>query len=692
MSTLEPFFNPSGVAVIGASANPDKLGFGIVRNLINYGFPRPVYPVNPRATEILGRQCYPEIEQVPEPCDLAIIILPARLVNEAVASCGRRRIKQVIIASGGFGEIGTEGAEHERAIAATAREHGIRIIGPNCIGTIDTRSALNTTFIAGRPAIGNIGFISQSGAICAAFIEWTERNGVGFSRIASLGNQVDVNEADMLAELAKDSNTLVIAAYIEGVSDGEAFIAAAEGAAQTKPLVVLKGGRGDAGARAVVSHTGALAGNAVAVQAAFDHCGILQARTMEDLLDWARALAWQPLPNGDRVAILTNAGGPGILAVDAIEARGLRLASLESKTLRLLKELLPPVASVKNPVDILAGSGPDLYAGALDILLSDNAVDAVVVIQAPQDWFLPEDLAREIVKVMKRHQKPIVTAIMGVPPGGEATAILQSGKIPNVDFSERAANTLSALVRRRQWLDRPAEIYSPIANVDKDAARTAMTSGDFAAAVTAYGIPLAQEQLVTNEDAAVRAAETIGFPVALKLVSPDIIHKTDHDAIRLNLVTPTDVVLAFRNLFTSTRDKNPKTKIDGVLVQKMITQGQELIIGSRRDPQFGPLLIVGTGGIEVELKQDIATGLAPMSPDRASRLLDRTKAGLRILGWRGSPAGDRQAVIDAMIRLGQLADDFPELQEIEVNPLIVLAEGSGVVAIDVRGSFKKPKT
>lgn len=684
-TTSEPFFNPRGVAVIGASSDPHKLGYGVVRNLVEYRYRGAIYPVNPTANEILGHPCYATIAQVPDPVDLAVVVVPAPIVVDVVDQCGRRGVRHVIVVSGGFRESGPEGQAREQALARVAGRHGIRLIGPNCIGTIDTHTPVNTTFVVGMPRVGDIGFLSQSGALCAAVIDWARGAGVGFSRIVSLGNQVDVNETEMLAALAADPETRVITAYIEGVADGRAFMQAAEAAAHHKPVVVLKGGHGESGARAVASHTGALAGSAEAYEAAFQHSGVLRAETTEELFDWARALAWQPLPRGNRVAVLTNAGGPAILAVDALESAGLRLAPLTDETRAYLRPRLPAAASVENPVDVLAGSGPAIYAVALDALLSDPTVDAALVIQAPQDWFLPASLAEVIGEVAVVHHKPVLVSIMGLASVDQAAALLHQRRVPNFAFPERAASALAAMLARQAWLETPTEPPLTLTDIQPDAARRALERADFAAMLAAYGVALPPTRLATSPDEAVRLAEEIGYPVVLKLISPDVTHKSDLGGVVLNLGDGEAVRAACERLFAAAGAHDPPVRVEGVVVQQMLAGGQEVIVGVRRDPQFGPLVVVGSGGVEVELLRDVAMGLAPLTPSQAERMLERTRAGVRLKGWRGRPPADRRAVVEVMLRLSQAASDFPSISELEINPLYVLPEGQGALAVDVRG-------
>lgn len=682
---LDSFFKPRGVAIIGASRDPHKLGFGVVRNLVEYKYRGSIYPINPVASEILGHKCYAAIDEVPDPVDLAIIVVPAKHVASAAEECGKRGIQRIIVVSGGFGETGAEGKAREEELAQIARKYEMRIIGPNCIGTIDTHTPLNTTFVIGMPQVGDIAFVSQSGAMVAAVIDWARGAGVGFSRIVSLGNQVDVNVTEMLRTVADDPQTKVITAYIEGLTEGRQFMEAAEEIARNKPVVVLKAGYGKGGAKAVASHTGALAGSAEAYDAAFEHSGVLRANTMEELFDWARALAWQPLPKGNRVAVLTNAGGPAILAVDFLEKSGLQLAPLTEETKKYLHPRLPAAASVNNPVDVLAGSGPATYAVALDTLMSDPTVDGVIVIQAPQDWFLPESLAEVIGEVAGIHHKPVLATIMGLASIDKALSILHQKRVPTFAFPERAASALTAMFERRQWLDTPAESPAEFSDVDKESAKQALEKGDFAALLAAYGIRLPPSKLATDSGEAAKIANEIGYPVVLKLASEEITHKSDVGGVVLNLLDENSVRQKFDETIKRIRSDFPKTKLSGMLVQKMLSGGQEAIVGVRRDPQFGPLVLVGSGGVEVELQRDVAMGIAPLTRSQAERMMEDTQLGRRLKGWRNIPAADREAVIEIILRMSQIACDFPQISELEINPLFVLPEGQGAYAVDVRG-------
>jgi acetate---CoA ligase (ADP-forming) len=694
-SALGHFFDPRSVAIIGASRDTHKLGYGVVRNLHDYHYRGAIYPVNPHAREVLGYPCYPSIADTPKPVDLAVVVVPAEYVIATIAECGAAGVPAAVVVSGGFSEIGPDGEVRERELQQVAADHHVRLLGPNCIGTIDTHTPVNTTFVVGMPRTGDIAFVSQSGAVVAAVIDWARGAGVGFSRMVSLGNSADVNETELLAEMAGDPQSRVITGYLEGVADGRAFLQVATQAARKKPLVMLKVGRGEGGARAVASHTGALAGSAEAYDAAFRKAGVLRANSLEELFDWARALAWQPLPIGNRVAVLTNAGGPGILAVDALEAAGLALAPLTETTRQYLASRCPPHASVRNPVDILAGSGPGTYARALDALLADETVDAAVVIQAPQDWFYPTSLAEVVGEVAAGNRKPVLACIMGLASTADALNILHRRRVPNYAFPERVASTLAAMLARHRWLGSPPEPVGEPFPADRQAAEGVIAGAlareapildglEAASLLAAYGIPLPAAHLATTAGEAAALSDQMGYPVVLKVVSPDITHKSDVGGVIPGLENAAAVRQAFERLMAAVRHHQPAARVQGVMVQEMVPAAQEVIVGWKRDSQFGPLLLVGSGGTEVELVRDVAVEIAPLTRGEAERMLAATLAGRRLAGWRGSPPADRQAVIDVLLRLSQMALDLASVAELEINPLRVFPAGRGAVAVDAR--------
>lgn len=688
---LATLFAPRGIAVIGASRDETKLGYGVARNLVNSGYTGAVRFINPNADQILGWPCYPSIEAAPDPIDLVVVIVPAKIVPQTIEACGRRGIRWAIIVSGGFRETDRAGADLERQIVAIAQRYDLRLIGPNCIGLIDTHLPFNTTFIKSVPQPGEIAFVSQSGAICQAVIDWGTGMGFGFSRIASLGNQCDLSEAEVVTALSADPHTRVITMYLEGVKDGAQFKQAINAAARDKSIVALKVGRTAAGKRAVSSHTGALAGQETAYDVVFDRYGILRANTTEELFDWARALAWCPPLQGDRVAVLTNAGGPGILAVDAIEANGLRLATLSSETIGALKEFLLPHASFSNPIDMLASAGPREYAAALRVLLDDVGVDAVLVICVPPPIEDPTPVAQAVAEVGQSAAKPVVVAVMGEATVREALKALRAVRLTDYRFPERAASALGALWRHVQWQTRPNGEPAVFEAVDQAAVTALLAAHQDSQWITgivatqileAYGIEGAREALVRSADEAVRWADEFGYPVVLKIASPDIPHKSDIGGVVLDLREAEAVRAAFERILAKARAAQPTARIEGATIQPLLREGHEVIIGAVRDEQFGPLIMFGAGGVDVEGQRDVAFGLAPLTRREAERMLDATFAGRRLRGLRGSPPVDREAVIDRVLRVAQFALDFPQVAEMEINPLRVMEHGA--VAIDVR--------
>jgi len=689
---LDTLFAPRGIAVIGASRDETKLGYGVARNLVESGYTGAIRFINPNADQILGQRCYSSIDLAPDPIDLVVVIVPAKIVPQTLEACGARGIRWAIVVSGGFRETDQAGAELERRSVEIARHYGLRLIGPNCIGLIDTHVPFNTTFIKSVPQPGEIAFVSQSGAICQAVIDWGTGMGFGFSRVASLGNQADLSEAEVIMALTSDPNTRVITMYLEGVQDGQKFLQAASDATKDKSVVALKVGRTMAGKRAVSSHTGALAGQETAYDAAFDRCGVLRANTTEELFDWARALAWCPPLRGDRVAVLTNAGGPGILAVDAVEANGLRLAALSDQTRVELRKFLPPYASFNNPIDMLASAGPHEYAQALRALLIDSNVDAVLVVSVPPPIEDPTPVSQAIAEVGKDAGKPVVVAVMGEATVGGALKALRAVRLTDYRFPERAASALGALWRQAQWRARPH--YAPIVfeDVERDEAKRLLslaqsewiTGTEATAILQTHRIWGPCEALIRSADEAAQWAEKFGYPVVLKVASPDIAHKSDIGGVALDLANEPSVRIAFDRIMADARRARPEARIDGVTMQQMVWHGQEVIVGAVRDEQFGPLMMFGAGGIEVEGARDVAFSLAPLSREDAEKMIDTTFAGRRLRGYRNIPPADRETAIDVLLRLAQLANEFPQIAEVEINPLRVQEAGQGAVAVDVR--------
>ncbi len=696
---LTPFFDPRGVVLLGASANPIKLGFGLARNLLQSGYSGAIHFVNVKGGALLDRPLYRQVADVPDPVDLAVMLIPPAAVPAALEACGRRGIRATIIASGGFREIGPDGAALEAECLAVAQAHGMRLLGPNCIGLLDTHLPLDVTFLPPPgPTPGQVAFISHSGAICAAVIDWARGQGFGLSRLVSLGNQADVTETDVLPAVAADPHTRVITLYLEGVSDGRRFVAEAREVGRHKPIVALKVGRFSSGRRAVASHTGALAGEDTAFTAAFRRAGVIRAETSEELFDWARALAWCPLPRGNCAAVLTNAGGPGVTAVDALEAHGLCLATLTEPTKAALRAILPPAASIGNPVDMLAAATPEQYSTCLRLLLEDPEVDSVMVILPPPPMYSAGGVARAMIPIIYAADKPVVVALMGERLIQEAVEHFRSARVPEYRFPERAAAALAVLWQRASSLEQALDTAPTLADIAHDVAQAAVAAAParqadapcflppeaIHALLTAYGLQAPPQRLARSAAEAVDASRAMGLPVALKLDAPTVTHKSDVGGVVLRLATEAAVAEAYDAIMARLAAARPEAEARGALVQPMAPPGQEVILGALQDPQFGPLIMFGAGGVEVETQGDVDFALAPLGRRAAEALLQRTVAGRRLAGTRGHPPSDREAVIDALIRLGRLAADFPQIAEIEINPLIVLPDGQGALAVDAR--------
>jgi acetyltransferase len=696
--SLTPFFSPQGVAIIGASLDSTKLGYGLSRNLVQSGYRGAIHFINLKGGNLMGHPVYRHISETPDPVDLAVLFIPAQAIPAAIKDCAQRGIKALIIASGGFRETGSQGAALEDKCLDIARAHGVRLLGPNCIGLIDTHLPIDTTFLSPPgPTPGDIAFISHSGAICAAVIDWARSQGFGLSRMVSLGNQSDVTETDLLAPVAEDPYTRVITLYLEGVSDGRQFLEQAKSVTRLKPVVALKVGRYESSQQAVASHTGALAGLESAYNAAFRRAGVIRAETTEELFDWARALAWCPLPKGRSVAVLTNAGGPGVTAIDALEAQGLKIANLSSGTESTLRDLLDPAASLKNPVDMLAAATPQQYASCLQVLLDDAHVDSVMVILPPPPMHTATGIAMAIIPVIDTAEKPVIIALMGELLIREAVEHFRAARIPEYRFPERAAEALAVLTRRVEYLTLSSEYQDetpqPLNNINQVAVVSIMSkydSGGFISQedafdlMNAYGIPTAQPQLAQTAPQAAELAQEMGFPVAIKIASPQITHKSDVGGVLLHLQNPQDVEIGFAKVIENSQAAWSDAEILGVQVQRMIPAGQDVIIGAIQDPQFGALVMFGSGGIEVEGLKDVQFALAPLSIKETMQMLANTWAGKKLRGFRNLPPADQDAVVDVLLRLAQLAADYPKLAEIEINPLSVLEQGKGAFAVDVR--------
>jgi acetyltransferase len=694
--SLVTLLRPQSVAIVGASKTPGKIGYALLRNVIESGYKGRIYPVNPSEKEIEGLPCYPDIKAVGAPVDLAVIAVPAPRTPDVVARCGQAGVKNLVIISAGFKEVGREGLALEKEIVRLCREHGMRLVGPNCVGIIDTHTPLNASFSGTYPRRGEIAFISQSGAMLVAILDWARKNNLGFSKIISLGNKADLNEADFIANAAADPQTKVILCYIEDVANGPQFLETAWRAARQKPVIIYKSGTSQAGARAASSHTGALAGSDLAYETAFRQTGVIRARSMAELFDLATAFVTQPVPAGDRVAVVTNAGGPGIITTDNIERANLKMARLTGETTGKLRQKLPAAAAVYNPVDVLGDGGPERYRDALELVLADPGVDLGLILVCPTAVTDDVSIARALTEAHKNHQnKPLFAVFMGGEFLARGRQLLENSGIPCFTFPEPAVSAISGMVRFGRVRNLPAgEGPEEIPGLDKEAVkrifenvkkdrRLVLLGSEAVEVVAAYGIPAAPTRLATSPDDAAEKAREMGFPVVLKVASPQIMHKTDVGGIVTNVTTPEEARSAYLRISENVHRYLPQLVIHGVEVQKMMPKGDEVLIGLTRDIQFGPLIAFGLGGIYVNLLKDVSFRLAyRLSKKEIQSMITETKAYTLLRGYRGEKPKDIGALVEVIARVARLATDFPEITEMDINPLFAYPEGA--IALDVK--------
>ncbi len=633
---LNAFFAPQSVAVIGAAREPGKLGYGVVSNILNYGYTGQVYPVNPKADEILGLPCYPGVLAIPGPVELAVIVVPNKFVPQVMEECGQKGVQGAIIISAGFREAGMDGIKLEHQVLDIANRYGVRIVGPNCLGIIATHTPLNASFAAGMPPRGGIAFMSQSGALCTAILDWALAKHIGFSHFVSLGNKADVNEVDLLQAWENDEHARVIIVYMEGLRNGQQFMDVARRVTRRTPVIAVKSGNTAAGSRAVSSHTGSLAGSERAYHAAFQQTGVLRAGSIEQLFDYSVAFAYQPPLKGRNIGIVTNAGGPGIMATDALESTGMKLATLQPETVELLRQGLPPAANVYNPVDVIGDALADRYEHALKAVWADKNVDGLLVILTPQVYTQIEQTAEVIGRLATVYNKPVLGCFMGEQRVGPGIEILNQHNIPNYTFPERAVGSLRAMADFWEQSQRPAPTYDEF-KVDRDQVKRVfrrvrregrLSLGDAEARdiLEAYGLRIPRSVLAKTVEEALQAASSIGYPVVMKVASPDILHKSDIGGVRVNVRDADQVRDLFDLLIYRAQRYMPDATIWGVLVQEMVARGKEVIIGMNRDPQFGPLLMFGMGGIYVEVLKDVTFRIAPVSRQEATAMIDEIRS------------------------------------------------------------------
>ena len=694
---LKAIFAPRSVAVIGATAKEKSLGRALFANLLLAGYNGCVYPVNTKAKNVLGVRAYPSVLDVPDDVDLAVVLVPAGMVPQVLKEVGHKGCKGAVVISAGFKEIGGQGIELEKQLKEIAQIHGIAVVGPNCFGVINTdpEVSLNATFGRSFPMKGKIAFISQSGAVGVAALEYAAGKKIGFSKFISIGNKADTHENHILEALADDPQTDVILLYVENLENPNEFLDLARRVSGKKPILAVKSGRTTEGAKAASSHTGALSGSDEVYDSLFAQCGVLRVETLEELFRYGIAFADQPLPKGRRIAIITNAGGPGIMATDAAIRYGLELAKLEPKTKSILQAHLPPTVSLNNPIDLVGDAGEARYQLALQGALADDNVDGVIVICVPQMMTNLEAMSTTITQQVKFADKPVFAVYMATGDIQDALQILDDAQIPHHRFPEDAARSLAAMARYTRWRRRPITEIKHFDDVQPDKVRQILAKAksegrrflpepEAHAVLRAYGLPMANSKLVQEEAAAVHAAKEIGFPVAMKIVSPDIVHKVDVGGVKLNLESETDVRTAYGDLMKQVKAARQEANIWGVLIQEMVRGGKETILGMKRDPHFGALLMFGLGGIYVEVFKDVTFRIAPIRELSARRMIEEIK-GIKLLkGFRGEPPSDIDTVVMSLARLSQLVTDFPEIEEMDINPLIVLPVGSGARAVDAR--------
>ncbi|MDY6903937.1 MAG: acetate--CoA ligase family protein [Thermodesulfobacteriota bacterium] len=700
MEKLDPIFSPKSVAVLGASTTPGKVGHDLFQNILRGGFNGTLYPVNPKAASILCVKAYPSILDIPDPVDLAMIILPPKVALKAIEDCITKQVKGIVIVSAGFKEVGGEGKQIEEQITAKCREAGIPVVGPNCLGVINpvAKVRLNASFSTHIPEPGNISFISQSGALCTAVLDFAAEMGVGFSKFISTGNKADVDELDILRFLHKDRNTEVILMYMEELKrGGQEFIDEVRKITSSKnptPILAIKSGRTGAGAAAASSHTGSIAGSEGVYNAIFEESGIIRVESVGELFDYAGAFAVKKFPQGKRMAIVTNAGGPGIVATDMTEVSGLELARFTSETTEALASHLPPTANIHNPVDVIGDADPDRYHNALDAVIKDENTDGALVILTPQSMTNAIKTAKVIASLAKKTRKPVVCSFMGVIDVSEGVEYLRNHSIPVYRFPENAARALGALYRSAQWVHRQHLAQFKLSH-DKKRAReiieacqekgqTYLGELDGNEFLKCYGFNVLPTKLAENQTQAAEIAKKIGFPVVMKIVSPQIIHKSDAGGVKVRLNSETEVKTAFKEIVDNAAKYDPKADIKGVLVQKMAPSGEEVIMGVNRSPGFGHLIMFGLGGIFVELFKDVVFRVAPIGRNNAVRMVKSIQSYPMLNGFRGKPVCDVETIHKMLVSLSDMVMDNPSIVELDINPLLVHEKGKGVTVADLR--------
>ena len=696
---LETIFHPKSVAIVGTNNVKGTVPHDILDNILKADFNGIIYPVSPREKSIKGIKAYKYVVDVPDDVDLAILVFPSSVCHMALEQCGQKGIKSVIIISAGYKEVGEAGLKREQQLVEIARKYDMSFIGPNCLGVINTvpETNLNASFAREMPEQGNIGFLSQSGALCTAVLDYASAKHIGFSKFISFGNKADISEIDLLYYLMNDDETKVILMYLEEVSDGKALMKAARDVIEKsgKPILIIKSGRTDEGASAAASHTGSLTGKDEICDAAFEQAGIIRCDNIEEMFNKAIAFAYQPPPKSEKIAIITNAGGPGVLTTDAAISTGLKLAKFSDETTSILKKALPATANINNPVDVIGDARSDRYLAAIKAAFDDADVAGVFVILTPQSMTDIDTIAADVARIAEGQTKPIYTSFMGQKDVASGIDILQKHKIPHYILPESMCSAYQAVFHFHKDVKSKVHRLPTLENIEGELARKLMdkvhANGrsyipevETIELLQTYGLPVPRGKLASTAEDAVQIAEEIGYPVVMKVVSDDIIHKSDVKGVELNLGNAAEVKDAWDRIHSNALSAVPDASITGLYVIKMIKGAEEIILGIKRDPSFGPVLLFGLGGIFVEVFKDVSFGVAPLSRDEAMHMLEQTKAFKILQGTRGRNPRDMNSIVDALLRLGKLAEDFPEIEELDINPLFVLDEGKGSVIGDAR--------
>ena len=696
---LEHVFYPKSVAVLGTNRVVGTVPHDIFANILKDNFQGIVYPVSPKERAVAGVRAYKYVLDIPDPVDLAILVFPSTVCHLALEQCGQKGVKSAVIISAGFREIGPAGIKREEEIKEIAKKYNISFIGPNCLGVINTDplSRLNASFARKMPQEGSIAFLSQSGALCTAVLDYAQAKHIGFSKFVSFGNKASINEIDLIRYLKNDPKTKVILVYLEEITDGAGLMSIArEIISETgKPILILKSGRTREGAAAAASHTGSLAGSDEVCDAAFKQAGIIRCTTIEEMFNSAIALAYQPVPQGNRVAIITNAGGPGVLATDATVAQHLQLAKFSDETTEIYKKSLPATANIKNPVDVIGDARADRYKVALGSALADPGVDGVFVILTPQSMTDIENIAQEVCTTIGKYDKPGYASFMGEQDVAAGINILQQRSIPHYILPESMCKAYASALFFREHRDQTAELQTEFAGIDKQKAETviqnALSAGrkylpeeESDLVLKAFGLPMLPSDLARSKDEAVRMAEGIGFPVVMKIVSDDIVHKFDVKGVLVDIRSAQAAGEAYETILRNIATAKPGAKIKGILVQRMVTRGEEVILGVKRDPSFGVVIMFGLGGLFVEVFKDVSFRVAPVGPRAAGEMIREIRAYSMLAGARGKKPRDIRSVEECIQRLSMLALQLPEIKELDINPLIVSDEGGGCYVADAR--------